>query len=359
MFFSLLICIKFLFCEDATAIPLLIVMGLGDETKECVNFIKTYRAFNDSETKHSLYELSNKTSASFGAKEWNDLANLIVQKYSNHSSFVVLHGQSQMEYTASYLSFFFQNITKPIVFTTYQYLPSSMYSDFVSNVLGSLRLCSEHATSLNEVVLYIDNNIIRANRAIHLSSRTMDSFVSTNYPVLGTVAGDVALNTNVTLPRPSDETSFNTSTKTSKATDCVVMIWFYPGMQALLFNSLLKNAKGAVVMGFGMGNGPSKDEAVLKAMKEANDKGTIIVDVTQCYNGYVDLGEYQTGNAMRDCGIIPLADITPAAAFTKLTYLLSVMDDQTEIKRIMEHEILCGEFTPIVRTQSSNGKDEL
>jgi len=56
-------------------------------------------------------------SANMSISVWGKIANTIKQNYQNFDGFVVLHGTDTMAYTASALSFMFENLDKPVVFT--------------------------------------------------------------------------------------------------------------------------------------------------------------------------------------------------------------------------------------------------
>lgn len=53
---------------------------------------------------------------------WSGLAGVIHGQYALYSGFVVLHGTDTMTFAAAALSFLFDNLTKPIVFTGSQVL---------------------------------------------------------------------------------------------------------------------------------------------------------------------------------------------------------------------------------------------
>ena len=79
---------------------------------------------------------------------------------------------------------------------------------------------------------------------------------------------------------------------TSNATDCVSMVFFYPGMQTSTIKGLLDQSKGAVLLAFGVGNGPTTDADLFNLLKEKSDAGLVIVDTTQCYNVFISLFLY-------------------------------------------------------------------
>jgi hypothetical protein len=84
---------------------------------------------------------------------------------------------------------------------------------------------------------------------------------------------------------------------------------------------------GVVIETYGAGNGPDKDVQFLRVCKEANDRGVVICNVTQCGRGEVE-AHYATGTALLDCGIVPLYDMTVEAALSKLSVLLGNMPSQ-------------------------------
>ena len=98
-----------------------------------------------------------------------------------------------VEYTSSYLSFFFGKHTKTIVITTFQHLPSAGYTDFVSNVVGALKLASSE-TTVSQVLFYSENTIYLGTRFINMEATAVAAFASPNYPPVGTVRDEVVLN---------------------------------------------------------------------------------------------------------------------------------------------------------------------
>jgi len=70
----------------------------------------------------------------------------------------------------------------------------------------------------------------------------------------------------------------------------------------------------------------------------------VVVDVTQCLRGSVDLGEYATGAALARAGVISGYDLTAEAALCKLFYLFSAGYTSEQVKARMVQS-LCGELT--------------
>ncbi len=66
-----------------------------------------------------------------------------------------------------------------------------------------------------------------------------------------------------------------------------------------------------------------KNKAFLQELQEASDRGIVVVNLTQCMSGKVNMGGYATGNALAHAGVIGGADMTVEATLTKLHYLLS------------------------------------
>ncbi|ESJ86539.1 cytoplasmic asparaginase I [Salmonella enterica subsp. enterica serovar London str. CFSAN001081] len=80
-------------------------------------------------------------------------------------------------------------------------------------------------------------------------------------------------------------------------------------------------------------------------MKEASSRGIVVVNLTQCMSGRVNMGGYATGNALAHAGVIGGADMTVEATLTKLHYLLSQGLDTQAIRSAMAQN-LRGELTP-------------
>lgn len=70
----------------------------------------------------------------------------------------------------------------------------------------------------------------------------------------------------------------------------------------------------------------------------------VVVNITQCLRGRVDMGGYATGAALQDAGVVGGADMTPEAALSKLIYLLGRGHAPEIVRELMQRD-LRGELT--------------
>ena len=101
--------------------------------------------------------------------------------------------------------------------------------------------------------------------------------------------------------------------------------------------------RAVVLETFGAGNAPT-NEWFIRVLKEAIDRGVIILNITQCGGGKVSMELYETGLRLQKIGVLCGHDMTTEAAVTKLMYVLGLelSDEQT---RALLRRPLRGEFT--------------
>lgn len=285
-------------------------------------------------------------SSDMGEELWVQIAEVILQHYDEYDGFVVLHGTDTMAYTASGLSFIFENLTKPILLTGSQVPIGKLRTDGRENLLTALELaaCKEKddRPCVHEVCVLFNNQLIRGNRCTKSSSDQFYAFESPNYPTLASVGIEIDFHKQNMLPYPAPDLTLETHTKLDHN---ILVMRLFPGLRVEVLKSCFSapGLRGIVLETFGSGNAPT-NEQFLELIQWAVDQGIVIVNVTQCLRGKVQMSRYETGRTLLRAGVISGYDMTVEAAVAKLMYLLGHFDDPEEVKKWMGTN-LRGELT--------------
>lgn len=282
--------------------------------------------------------------------DWVDIAKDIAAHYDQFDGFIVLHGTDTMAYTASALPFLLQELNKPVILTGSQIPLCEIRNDARENLITSLLLAANYA--IPEVCIYFGSKLLRGCRSVKVHANGFQAFASPNFPPLGVIGINIEINWGLVMPSPTNRTL----AVRPMSTPMVGALRLFPGISAQMVENVLKPPlKGLVLEAYGVGNGPNHNRQFISVLKEAVDRGVVIVDCTQCLQGSVELGDYKTGSALAKAGVISGFDMTAEAALAKLFYLFSTdCCSPDEIKAEMQKN-LRGELTsPEQRNQLGN-----
>ncbi|KGQ69810.1 cytoplasmic asparaginase I [Chelonobacter oris] len=276
-------------------------------------------------------------SANMTPDHWQQIADDIKKHYNHYDAFIILHGTDTMAYTASALSFMFENLTKPVIITGSQIPISGLRSDGLSNLLNSLYLAANYPIS--EVTLFFNNKLLRGNRSTKSHADGFDAFSSPNYPALIEAGITISVNHSALDLVPRGEFKLRHITPQP-----IGIVMLYPGISPdVIRNVLQQPVNGLILLTFGIGNAPSTPE-ILSLLQQAYDDNIIVLNLTQCYAGKVNMESYATGNALANVGVISGYDMTVETALAKLHYLLS-QDLEIHAVRHYLRQNLRGELT--------------
>jgi L-asparaginase len=118
----------------------------------------------------------------------------------------------------------------------------------------------------------------------------------------------------------------------------------YPGISpAIVRSALFAGCKAVIMETFGSGN-TSTEKWFLDLLREAIKDDKLILNISQCKVGKVELGLYETSRELREMGVVSGYDMTFEAAVTKLMYLLGNFKSNKKIAEYLETD-LRGELT--------------
>ncbi len=277
---------------------------------------------------------------------WVDLARLIREHYDAYCGFVVLHGTDTMAYTASALSFMLENLEKPVILTGSQLPIGMLRTDGKQNLIDAIELAADIGPDghpcVSEVCIYFETELFRGNRTTKYNAENFSAFRSANYPALAEVGIHIRYN-RPALFRPDQ---WGKPLRIHMDLDThVAVLKIFPGISEAFVRSVLsaEGLRAVVLETYGSGNALS-DAWFLDALTGFTAGGGIVVNITQCQAGSVDMGAYANGDTLRKAGVVCGYDLTTEAALTKLFVLLGQYADNKEVRELFR---ICesGEFS--------------
>jgi L-asparaginase len=268
-------------------------------------------------------------SANMTPAYWQHLRSAVVEAVDEGCDGVlILHGTDTLAYSAAAMSFQLLGLPAPVVFTG-SMLPAGVPdSDAWENVSGALAALGEGLAP--GVHLYFHGALMAPTRCAKIRSFGRHPFAALQRN--GGVAKAQALPAALDYRQP-------------KALANVGVLPLVPGIDAGQLDALVDSGIQALVLEcFGSGTGPSDNPAFLASLQRAQARHIVVVAITQCHEGGVELGVYEAGSRLRGVGVLSGGGMTREAVFGKLQALLGAGLPNDEVRRLVELD-LCGELS--------------
>jgi len=284
-------------------------------------------------------------SSDMNPRLWARIVEIIVQDYNRYTGFVILHGTDTMAFTASALSFMLQNLTKPVILTGSQLPINQLRTDGKENLITSIEIAAarhhDGRPRVPEVCIYFSGKLLRGNRATKVNSEGFNAFDSFNLPHLADAGVNIVYHDELIL-----QPDYSRPMTPHYMMDASVVVFtLFPGIQEQTVRHLLAvpGLRAIVMRTYGSGNAPQQPW-LMEVLTEATQRGIIIVNITQCAAGPVQMARYSGGFLLQNMGVISGYDSTVECAIAKLMHLLAHSTDPDFIRRQMNHS-LCGEIS--------------
>lgn len=277
-------------------------------------------------------------------KVWVELAERIGENYDKFDGFVVLHGSDTMAHSASALSFLLENLAKPVIFTGSQLPIGLPRTDARENLITALEIAAMRNTlgepRIPEVCIYFEDNLYRGNRTHKFNSENFDAFLSLNYNVLAEAGVKIEVYDYRLLPKPKGELIVH-----AKLNSSIAIVKLFPGLDIRDYAEMFveKGVELVILESYGAGNGPTS-KRFLSTIGTLIENNVLIVNVTQCREGHVEMGKYEASTELAAMGVISGSDMTTEATVAKAMFVLGLTNNMHERSQLMKTP-LRGEMT--------------
>lgn len=279
-----------------------------------------------------------KDSANMRPSDWQEIGQLLFSNYEKYSGFVVLHGTDTMAYTTAALSFMFENLSKPIVFTGSQLPIGHIRTDALENVLTAIEIAllqKNSAPLISEVCLYFGNKLFRGNCVTKISSQNFNAFESPNLPPL--VVSNIDLEVNYSLlKKPSlGKVRFN-----SLLSEEVYVYKIHPGITEKQFLQICFGVEFKVLIIETYGSGTIfNNDWLIDALFKLKQKNIPIINISQCPYGSVS-EFYEVLEPLKKIDIINGKGMTLESALAKSMCLIGNNIEEEEFRALFINDLV-------------------
>lgn len=265
---------------------------------------------------------------------WIELARIIEKNYKRYDGFVILHGSDTMSFTASALSFMLENLAKPVVLTGSQLPIGMIRTDGKENLITAIEIAGARtngAPIVKEVCIYFEYKLYRGNRTVKYNSRHFDAFRSPNYPELAEAGVTISYNQAALLKPGKGRLKVHT-----RLVNDIAVLTLFPGISRKITTSILSTdgIRAVILQTFGAGNATT-EKWFIDAVEKAIRRGVVVLNITQCLEGKVIQGMYETSSQLRRIGVIGGQDLSYEAAVTKLMFVLGQNPNKQKTMKLL------------------------
>jgi L-asparaginase len=294
-----------------------------------VDFIPELHQVDAEVAVHTLDE--PKDSSNMLPADWIKITDAIKNNYDTYDGFVVLHGTDTMAYSASAVSFLIEHLKKPVIFTGSQIPLGLIRTDAKENMITAIEIASavneQGQARVPEVCIYFEFKLYRANRTFKFSTSQFNAYMSPNYSLLAEAGVNIEYIDHAIEPVNTQPTRFYNQLNAH-----VVVLKIFPGITQQVVDAMshIPGIQAIVMETFGAGNA-TLEPWFAQWMEATLQQGILMVNITQCIQGTVEQGKYETGASFKRLGVLSGADMTLEATVTKLMFLLGNMEDKEEV----------------------------
>lgn len=275
-------------------------------------------------------------SENMGPMQYVALAKAIGKEIENGIDGIVIgHGTDTLHHTSAALTFMVQNPPVPIVLVGSQRSSDRPSSDAALNLMHAMKAAGH--SDIAEVMVCMFGPTSDEYGLLHKGTRVrkMHSSYRSTFRTIGDTPLAMVNREKVTPIKKNYK--HRRKDKDVKILpyfeDKVTMLYYYPGMQPDVIDSLVDlGYKGIVFVGTGLGH---VNKEVYPAIERATKKGVVMYMTLQTLWGFVHMFVYDTGRDMMAKGIIPSENMLPEVAYIKLGWALGQTSDPKEVEKLM------------------------
>ena len=272
---------------------------------------------------------------------WVRIARLIRDRYAAYDGFVILHGTDTMAYSASALSFMLKDLSKPVIFTGSQLPIGTPRTDGKENLISAVEIASakdaDGHSLVPEVSICFGSRLLRGNRSTKYSAEAFDAFISPNCPPLAEAGITIRYNADI-IRRPS---AWDLPLTIFERLDTrVAILKLHPGITPAVAGHCLcaDEIRACIIETYGSGNALSSSWFT-DLVCESAARGKVLVNISQCKDGEVNMDLYATGAALKRGGVLSGKDMTTEAALAKLFVLMGLYEDNDKVKEAFQCDL--------------------